>query len=47
METDHGVMLRLELGSGGVAAGSGLPNAGPVDGRLGRFTSRAWDEGRE
>ena len=51
METDHGVMLRLELGSaGGVAvpvSGSGLPNAGPVDGRLGRFSSRAWDAGRE
>ena len=53
-ETDHGVMLRLELGSagGGVAVGSGLhggglPNAGPVDGRLGRFSSRAWDAGRE
>ena len=53
-ETDHGVMLRLELGSagGGVAVGSGvhgggLHNAGPVDGRLGRFSSRAWDAGRE
>ena len=59
METDHGVMLRLELGSagGGVAVGSGVHgsglhsggvhNAGPVDGRLGRFSSRAWDAGRE
>ena len=58
-ETDHGVMLRLELGSagGGVAVGGGvhggglhsggLHNAGPVDGRLGRFSSRAWDAGRE
>ena len=48
-ETDHGVMLRLELGSagGGVAVGSGVHNAGPVDGRLGRFSSRAWDAGRE
>ena len=60
METDHGVMLRLELGStgggvpvsGGGAHGGGLHsggvhNAGPVDGRLGRFSSRAWDAGRE
>ena len=59
-ETDHGVMLRLELGStgggvpvsGGGAHGGGLHsggvhNAGPVDGRLGRFSSRAWDAGRE
>ena len=47
-ETDHGVMLRLELGSGGgVGVGGGLHDAGSVDGRLGRYSSRAWDAGRD
>ena len=59
-ETDHGVMLRLELGSagggvpvsgsgvhGGGLHSGGVHNTGPVDGRLGRFSSRAWDAGRE
>ena len=46
-ETDHGVMLRLELGSGGGIGVGGLHDTGPVDGRSEYLSSRAWDAGRE